>query len=104
MFAGILVGVGTGKNNKSFFAGGQRNGSADGSSGSNGSFNNFDGSFVDNPMIERFEFDTDVITFGHIFKMYGRVLNPPVHANDYFMTSTMAPAPTVKPPSRIAKR
>src|SRR5690606_29483649 len=61
---------------------------------------------VDQPVIERFQADTDVLVASHGCNLVKRrrVFPAGTRSNGYFRILETTPAPTVLPPSRMAKR
>src|SRR5437016_543559 len=88
LIARVLVGVRGDEHREALHLGRQRYRSLDGGPGALGRLDDLAGRAVDQAMVERLQADTDVL-IGHM---------------SYFRIFVTTPAPTVLPPSRIAKR
>src|SRR5690606_7061186 len=84
----VLVDVRGDQDRKALVLGRQRDRPLHRGAGPLGGLDDLTGGLIDQPMIERFQSDTDSL----------------VRHGDYSMIFATTPAPTVRPPSRIAKR
>ena len=89
---------------KSFFPCRQRDWTTDQSASSAGGIHNLHCRLIDHPMIKCFQSDSNFL-FGNL---RSHILNflcaPSEVSHPYSMTLATTPAPTVRPPSRMAKR
>src|SRR3990167_10457608 len=104
MLPGVFVGVRAGGNNDQLSLRRQRHRADDFGSGGHGRIENFLAAFIDDPMIIGFQFNSNS-AFWHIKTLcHAGTVSQFLLINTYLVTLMIAPAPTVKPPSRMANR
>src|SRR5215472_518368 len=63
---------------------------------------NLAGRLIEHPVVVGSQANADVLIINR--HLLGPILRPPISAFNYFMILATTPAPTVRPPSRMAKR
>src|SRR5258708_29889860 len=96
LFAAFLVDMGRAVDGEALDAGGERDRAPHLRAGALGRVDDFPRRIVENPVIEGFEPDADILTLHRSV--------PSISGFDYFKIFATTPAPTVRPPSRMAKR
>src|SRR4029453_6446866 len=100
LLAAFLVDMRRAVDGKALNARRQRNGPADARTGALGRVHDLAGGLVEHAMIERLEADADILAFHRTLPVCFRLSRFRPQA----MMEATTPAPTVRPPSRMAKR